>query len=181
MATLRKRATRSPEGKRPLPWIAAGAVAIALGAAALIWWPRSEPFAIEPRADQNVLLITLDTLRADALSSYGGPARTPRLDALAGQGARFTFAHAHAVVTLPSHTSILTGHYKPLENFDTFDESALPTNSDVTMVLALYIEQAERFRSNNMVYHDYKWKYLVKGAASQIQGRPPTMIGMEKK
>jgi arylsulfatase A-like enzyme/tetratricopeptide (TPR) repeat protein len=92
-------------------WIAAGALAIGIIAAALLWWPRSRPFVLEPRADQNVLLITIDTLRADALSSYGGPAQTPHLDALAGQGARFTFAHSHAVVTLPSHTSILTGHY----------------------------------------------------------------------
>jgi arylsulfatase A-like enzyme/Flp pilus assembly protein TadD len=60
---------------------------------------------------QNVLLITIDTLRADALSSYGGPASTPALDRLAGDGVRFTFAHAHAVLTLPSHTSILTGTY----------------------------------------------------------------------
>ncbi len=60
-------------------------------------------------SDRNVLLVTIDTLRADALSSYGGPARTPNLDRLASHGARFTFAHAHAVVTLPSHTSILSG------------------------------------------------------------------------
>ena len=38
-------------------------------------------------------------------------AATPNLDALAGGGVRFTFAHAHAVVTLPSHASILTGTY----------------------------------------------------------------------
>ena len=84
---------------------------------------------------------------------------------------------------LAKGNSILTGHYKPLENFATFDESALPTNSDVTMVLALYNEQAERFRSNSMVHHDhnYKWYYLVKGAASQIEGSPPTKIGTEKK
>jgi arylsulfatase A-like enzyme/Flp pilus assembly protein TadD len=68
-------------------------------------------FAIAPDADRNVLLITIDTLRADALSSYGGRASTPRLDALAAHGARFTFAHAHGVVTLPSHTSLLTGTY----------------------------------------------------------------------
>ena len=37
--------------------------------------------------------------------AYGGRASTPHLDALAARGARFTFAHAHAVVTLPSHTS----------------------------------------------------------------------------
>ena len=82
---------------------------------------------------------------------------------------------------LAKGNSILTGHYKPLESFTTFDESALPTNSDVTMVLPLYIEQAERFRSNNMVYHDYKWWYLVNGVASQIEGSRPTKIGTERK
>ncbi len=49
--------------------------------------------------------------RADVLSSYGGRAQTPHIDALAGHGARFTFAHSHAVVTLPSHTTLLTGLY----------------------------------------------------------------------
>jgi arylsulfatase A-like enzyme/cytochrome c-type biogenesis protein CcmH/NrfG len=60
---------------------------------------------------QNVLLITIDTLRADALGSYGGQAATPALDRLARDGVRFDFAHAHAVLTLPSHASILTGEY----------------------------------------------------------------------
>ena len=69
------------------------------------------PVPIVRSADQNVLLITVDTLRGDALASYGGRAATPNLDALAADGARFLFAHAHAVVTLPSHTSILTGRY----------------------------------------------------------------------
>ena len=63
------------------------------------------------RPDQNILLVTIDTLRADALSVYGGPARTPNLDALAARGVRFDFAHAHAVLTRPSHASILTGLY----------------------------------------------------------------------
>jgi arylsulfatase A-like enzyme/Tfp pilus assembly protein PilF len=90
------------------PWIAAG-VAVLLVAGGLLWRQPRPAFAIEPRADQNVLLVTIDTLRADALSSYGGPARTPNLDRLAEHGARFTFAHSHAVVTLPSHTTILSG------------------------------------------------------------------------
>jgi arylsulfatase A-like enzyme/tetratricopeptide (TPR) repeat protein len=86
-------------------------LALAVGAVG-IWWARREAgFAIAPTADRNVLLITIDTLRADAMSAYGGRASTPRLDALAARGARFTFAHAHAVVTLPSHTSLLTGTY----------------------------------------------------------------------
>src|SRR5437867_4131668 len=66
---------------------------------------------LAPDAEQNVLLVTIDTLRGDALSSYGGPARTPNIDAIAGAGVRFSFAHAQAVVTLPSHASILTGTY----------------------------------------------------------------------
>jgi arylsulfatase A-like enzyme/Tfp pilus assembly protein PilF len=73
---------------------------------------RTAPQAdLHPIANQNVLLITIDTLRADALGSYGGPAATPALDRLAADGVRFDFAHAHAVVTLTSHASILTGTY----------------------------------------------------------------------
>jgi tetratricopeptide (TPR) repeat protein len=57
-----------------------------------------------------VLLVTIDTLRADAVSAYGNPAAsTPVMDALAAKGARFTTAVAHVPLTGPSHASILTG------------------------------------------------------------------------
>lgn len=60
----------------------------------------------------NILLITIDTLRADALGCYGSrEAATPNLDRLAAEGALFTNAHASNVVTLPSHANILTGLY----------------------------------------------------------------------
>ncbi len=86
------------------------AALIVLGAvAATALWLRGGGYQITASPAQNVLLVTVDTLRADALGAYGGRAATPTLDALAAQGARFSFAHAHAVVTLPSHTSILTG------------------------------------------------------------------------
>lgn len=88
--------------------IGLGALVVA-GVAALWWTQRTPPYVLTQNADQNILVITIDTLRADALGSYGGQAATPNLDALAARGARFTFAHSHAVVTLPSHTSILTG------------------------------------------------------------------------
>jgi arylsulfatase A-like enzyme/Tfp pilus assembly protein PilF len=68
-------------------------------------------FSVAANPDRNILLVTIDTLRADALGSYGGRASTPSLDRLAAHGARFSFAHAHAVVTLVSHASILTGRY----------------------------------------------------------------------
>jgi arylsulfatase len=59
-----------------------------------------------------VLLITLDTTRADQVGCYGGAlARTPRLDALAAQGVRFEQATAAASSTLASHTSLFTGLY----------------------------------------------------------------------
>jgi hypothetical protein len=48
-------------------------------------------FSVQPNADRNILLVTIDTLRADALGSYGGRAATPNLDALAAHGARFTY------------------------------------------------------------------------------------------
>src|SRR5438552_19024597 len=80
-----------------------------LGAA--LWWRRPPRADLQTIPRQNVLLITIDTLRADALGSYGGPAATPALDRLAAEGIRFDFAHAHAVLMLPSHTSILTGLY----------------------------------------------------------------------
>ena len=84
-----------------------GALLVALGA-----WGCATPAVDLPQtADRNVLLITVDTLRADALGVDGGPARTPNIDALAAAGIRFSFAHAQAVVTLPSHASILTGLY----------------------------------------------------------------------
>src|SRR5688572_16258269 len=66
--------------------------------------------AAAPRPD--VLLVTIDTLRADALGFAGNRrAATPNLDGLAAGGRVFTAAHAHNVVTLPSHANILTGLY----------------------------------------------------------------------
>jgi arylsulfatase A-like enzyme/Flp pilus assembly protein TadD len=60
----------------------------------------------------NVLLVTLDTTRADHLGCYGdAQARTPNIDALAAEGVRFARVYAPAPLTLPSHTSILTGLY----------------------------------------------------------------------
>lgn len=62
--------------------------------------------------DANVLLITLDTTRADHLSCYNPHgARTPHLDALAARGARFGHATAQVPLTLPSHACIMTGAY----------------------------------------------------------------------
>src|SRR5436305_6262851 len=66
------------------------------------------------RPAPNVLLITLDTTRADHIGCYGFPlAQTPRLDRLAREGVRCADAVSAAPITLPSHSSILTGLYPP--------------------------------------------------------------------
>jgi choline-sulfatase len=67
----------------------------------------------EPRA-RNLVLVTIDTLRADHVGAYGYTrAHTPTLDALAKSGVVFERAYAAAPITLPSHATILTGRYPP--------------------------------------------------------------------
>ena len=75
---------------------------------------RGGPESIPQTGRANLLLITIDTLRADRLGAYGyTPARTPTLDAIAARGVRFERAYATAPVTLTSHASLLTGRYPP--------------------------------------------------------------------
>jgi len=60
----------------------------------------------------NILLVTVDTLRADQLGSYGHPfVKTPALDAVAAQGARFVTHTIQEPQTNPSHASMFTGMY----------------------------------------------------------------------
>jgi arylsulfatase A-like enzyme/Flp pilus assembly protein TadD len=69
-------------------------------------WPRA--------TGPNLLLVTIDTLRADHVGTYGAAdALTPALDRLAAEGVRFETAIASSPLTLPSHASILTGGYPP--------------------------------------------------------------------
>ena len=73
---------------------------------------RAAPAEVRREAGLDVLLITVDTLRADALGAYGkADAGTPWMDRLAAGGARFTNARAHNVLTLPSHANIFSGLY----------------------------------------------------------------------
>jgi arylsulfatase A-like enzyme len=97
---------------------AAAAAAIALvpasPAASAVGVVRVPPRAAQPLlpAVKNVVLISIDSLRADRLGSYGNPHDTsPTLDALAGQGVRFTDTMSSTSWTLPAHMSLLTGRY----------------------------------------------------------------------
>ncbi|HTI49314.1 MAG TPA: sulfatase-like hydrolase/transferase [Planctomycetaceae bacterium] len=80
---------------------------------ALGFWVWS---AGQSAARPNLLLITLDTTRADRLGCYGFPsARTPALDALASGGVLCEEAHTVMPLTLPAHAALFTGRY-PAEN-----------------------------------------------------------------
>ena len=59
----------------------------------------------------TIVLVVVDTLRADRLGCYGGPVATPRIDALAARGVRFATARAASSWTWPATSSILTGLY----------------------------------------------------------------------
>ncbi len=64
----------------------------------------------------NVLVITLDTTRADHIGAYGyRAAQTPNLDRLAKEGILFRNCYAHVPLTLPSHSALFTGRY-PIAN-----------------------------------------------------------------
>jgi arylsulfatase A-like enzyme len=70
------------------------------------------PRPVETSGPANVLLVTLDTTRADRLGCYGyRQAMTPTLDRLAAAGVRFEWAYSPVPLTLPAHTSLLTGTY----------------------------------------------------------------------
>jgi arylsulfatase A-like enzyme len=63
-------------------------------------------------ARPNIVLVTIDTLRADHVGAYGAAlAATPRLDALAREGLRFDHAVSPVPLTRPAHASLLTGLY----------------------------------------------------------------------
>ncbi|MCA9027446.1 MAG: sulfatase-like hydrolase/transferase [Planctomycetaceae bacterium] len=89
-----------------------GMLVVVMGCGVALWWVR-----LSPR--YNVLLVTLDTTRADHLGCYGhAEAFTPTLDALARDGVLFEQAYVTVPLTLPAHASILTGLYPPENGMD---------------------------------------------------------------
>lgn len=88
---------------------AAGAAALSLLAVACGQRERTAAPSAEARPASSVLLITLDTLRPDALGWVAGKNATPALDRLAARGFRFPAAVSPVPLTFPSHAAILTG------------------------------------------------------------------------
>jgi arylsulfatase A-like enzyme/cytochrome c-type biogenesis protein CcmH/NrfG len=80
----------------------------------------------ESKPPLNVVIITIDTLRADHLGCYGyKQIRTPNIDALASESARFERAYTPVPVTLPAHTVIFTGTYPVFSGMHDFSGNKL--------------------------------------------------------
>jgi arylsulfatase A-like enzyme/Tfp pilus assembly protein PilF len=88
----------------------------------------------------NVVLITIDTLRADHVGCYGyQQIKTPNIDSLAADGAQFAHAFTPVPVTLPSHSAMLTGTYPMLSGMHDFSGNKLNPQQ---VTLAAVLKQA---------------------------------------
>ena len=148
-------------------WAAALAALLALGAAA--WWfapsARQQAGNVDlgrlpsgvTRGALNLLVVTLDTTRADRIGAYGArTVETPVLDALARDGVVFEQAMAVAPLTLPAHTSIFTGRFPP-EHGVRDNGGFLVSPSEVTLAEVL---AARGFKTGGFVgafVLDRKW------------------------
>lgn len=118
----------------------------------------------------NLLLITLDTTRADRLGCYGdAEAISPTLDALAAEGLLFEHALAPSPLTLPSHASILTGCYPfthgsrnngmpPREDLPTVAESLLGAGYRTAAVLSSMVLGSEAGLARGFESYDTRFQ-----------------------
>lgn len=113
-------------------------------------------------AKPNVLLISLDTTRADRIGCYGhAHAKTPAIDELAAGGVRYANAFTHVPLTLPSHASLLTGLYPPSTGLHSNGVGALP--SDVETL-------AERFQAAGYATGAFVGAYVLDSAFGLDRG-----------
>jgi len=122
---------------RQLPYLLAAWLGV-LGTSTLRSWPSLNKGRANraPVRAPSVVLITLDTVRADHLGCYGyHRIETPSIDKLASEGIRFAHAYAQVPLTLPSHTVIMTGTYPMFNSVrdltSTGLNSSLPTLAEI--------------------------------------------------
>ncbi len=107
---LRRPLDRALDARLTRPVLALGALGLALSAAGAAHLPRRAPPAAPLPGAPDILLVTLDTTRADHLSACGYPrGTTPALDRLARRGQLEPYAAAPIPLTNPSHVSMFTG------------------------------------------------------------------------
>jgi arylsulfatase A-like enzyme/Flp pilus assembly protein TadD len=107
-------------------WISFGIIGLLI--AGLVSW-----FTVQSTRRPNLVLIVIDTLRADHLSCYGyDKIRTPNIDALADEGVLFLNATAHVPITLPSLSTIMSSTLPPTNGVH-YNEGFYLDNSATTL------------------------------------------------
>jgi arylsulfatase A-like enzyme/predicted Zn-dependent protease len=128
--------------RRRAAWITAGVAVAAVCAAWLLGpWGRERRLRAAPRP-LDVVLLTLDTTRADRLGCYGGGDASPSLDGLARSGVLFRRAYAHVPLTAPSHSSLLTGLLPPRHGVR--DNGGYVLKEDVPTLAEPFVEAGYR-------------------------------------
>jgi arylsulfatase A-like enzyme len=142
--------------RRSAPWLAALALLASVGIQGGFWLQEHLAVArlpdVTPGAP-NILVIVVDTLRADHLSSYGYSRPTsPNLDSIAEQGVLFEHAFATSSWTKPSHASLVTGRYTYQHGADATEQldDRYPT---IAEVLQLHGYRTGAFSANYWVFN----------------------------
>lgn len=149
-------------------------ILLLLTIAAAVGWVASRVMKAERNRPPNIILIGIDTLRADALGCYGAPpGRTPAIDRLAEEGVVFTAAYAASGWTLPSFASIMTGLYPPAHGA-TSDDHAIPaTVATLAEQLTEAGYQTAAFTGGGWVSADYGFGQGF--GVFEASGRPTTL------
>ena len=87
-----------------------------------------------------------------------------------------TFKLRFVNTTLKNCNAFLCKKYKPFDDFNQFNIDDVPSNSDLTFIIAQYMQAMEKFRSDN-IYEDFnKWYYKIKDSNDQIRTTSPAKI-----
>ena len=87
-----------------------------------------------------------------------------------------TFKIRFVNVTLKNCNAFLCKKYKPFDDFNQFDMDDVPSNSDLTFIIAQYMQAIEKFRSDNIYEDSHEWYYRIKDSDEEIRTAPPAKI-----
>ena len=155
-------------GKKKI--LAAAGLAVLLAAAAVVLLVlkagRADFARLRGGKDFNVILITVDTLRADKIGCYGNRlVATPAMDALAARGIRFEKCISQTPLTLPAHTTIMTGTLPPYHGVRDNGGFVVPSEL-VTM--------AEAFKARGYETAAFVAAYVLDSSGALIRASTPT-------
>jgi arylsulfatase A-like enzyme len=155
--------------------------------------PASAP--VSARAEGPVIIISVDTLRADHLPVYGySGVKTPAIDALAADSVVFENAYAHVPLTLPSHLSLLTGKLPPAHGvrnnlgypFDAHRHQTLPSllkgeGFDTAAIVSSYVLRASTGLGSAFDHYDDRTAATGGSSVDELQRAAPETLAAARR